>query len=56
MSVAWLMLFGGFVLVVAGVKNVSVLEALRGNFDVAKSPNAIVAKQATTATTAAATP
>lgn len=36
MTVAWLMLFGGFCLVVAGWKNVAVLEVLRGNFDVAK--------------------
>jgi hypothetical protein len=35
-SVAWLMIFGGFVLAVAGYKNVAVLEALRGNFDVPK--------------------
>ena len=38
MSVAWLMLFGGLCLVIAGWKNVSFLEALRGNFDVPKSP------------------
>jgi hypothetical protein len=37
-SVAWLMLFGGLCLVIAGWKNVSFLEALRGNFDVPKSP------------------
>ena len=38
MSVAFPMLFAGFILVIAGVKNVSVLEALRGNFDLPKSP------------------
>lgn len=37
MTVAWLMLFGGFILVIAGWKNISVLEALRGNFDVPKA-------------------
>ena len=36
MSVAFLILFVGFILVIAGIKNVSVLEALRGNFDVPK--------------------
>lgn len=36
MTVAWLMLFGGFCLVIAGWKDVSFLEVLRGNFDVAK--------------------
>jgi hypothetical protein len=35
-TVAWLMLFGGFCLAVAGWKNVSVLEVLRGHFDVPK--------------------
>ncbi len=38
MTVAWLMVFGGFILVVAGYKNVSVLEALRGNFSAPKKP------------------
>ena len=37
MSIAFLLVFGGFCLVVAGWKNVSFLEALRGNFDVPKS-------------------
>jgi hypothetical protein len=36
-TVAWLMLFGGFIIVVAGWKNISVMEALRGNFDVPKA-------------------
>lgn len=36
MSVPMLMLFVGLVLVIAGYKNVSVVEALRGNFDVPK--------------------
>lgn len=36
MSVAFFLVFGGFCLVIAGVKNVSFLEALRGNFDVPK--------------------
>ena len=36
MSIAFLLLFAGFILVLAGVKNVSFLEALRGNFDVPK--------------------
>ena len=36
MSVAFLMLFVGFVLVVAGWDNISVWDALRGHFDVAK--------------------
>ena len=36
MSIAFLLVFGGFILVIAGVKNVSVLEAARGNFDVPK--------------------
>jgi len=34
--VAWLLLFGGFCLVVAGYKDVAFLEVLRGNFDVPK--------------------
>lgn len=34
MSVAWLMIFGGFVLAVAGWKDASPLEVARGNFDV----------------------
>ena len=38
MSVAFLMIFAGFILVVAGVKNIAVLEALRGNFDEPKKP------------------
>ena len=38
MSIAFLMLFAGFILIIAGIKNVSVLEALRGNFDVPKTP------------------
>lgn len=37
MSIAFLMVFGGLVLVIAGYKNVSVLEALRGNFEVPKA-------------------
>ena len=37
MTVAWLMLFGGFCLVVAGWKDVAVLEVLRGNFNVPKA-------------------
>ena len=41
MSVAWLMLFGGFCLAVSGYKNVAFLEVLRGNFDVAKPQGAI---------------
>lgn len=36
MTVAWLMLFGGFCLVVAGWKDTAVLEVLRGRFDVPK--------------------
>ena len=36
MSVAFLMLFGGFILVVAGWDNISVMDALRGNFDTPK--------------------
>ena len=36
MTIAWVLLFGGFCLVVAGWKNVSFLEVLRGNFDVPK--------------------
>lgn len=36
MSIAFGLVFLGFVLVIAGVKNVSFLEALRGNFDVPK--------------------
>lgn len=36
MSVTFLLIFAGFLLVVAGWKNVSFLEALRGNFDVPK--------------------
>jgi len=35
-SIAWIMLFGGLCLVIAGWKNVAFLEVLRGNFDVAK--------------------
>jgi hypothetical protein len=35
-TIAWLMLFGGFCLVIAGWKNVAFLEVLRGNFDVPK--------------------
>ncbi len=37
MSVAVGMIFAGFLLVVAGYKNISFLEALRGNFDVPKA-------------------
>ena len=33
MSVAFLMLFAGFILVIAGWDNLSVFDALRGNFD-----------------------
>lgn len=33
MNVAFLMLFVGFVLVIAGWDNISVFDALRGNFD-----------------------
>lgn len=36
MSVAFILIFLGFIGVIAGVKNVSYLEALRGNFDVPK--------------------
>ena len=36
MSLSFALIFGGFILIVAGIKNVSVLEALRGNFDVPK--------------------
>ena len=36
MSVAFLMLFAGFVLVIAGWDNISVRDALRGNFDTPK--------------------
>ena len=36
MSVTFLILFAGFLLAVAGLKNVSFLEAVRGNFDVPK--------------------
>lgn len=36
MTVAWLLLFGGFCLAIAGWKNVAVLEVLRGNFNVPK--------------------
>lgn len=32
-----LMIFAGFLLAVAGLKNVSFLEALRGNFDIPKA-------------------
>ena len=38
MSIAFLIVFAGFILIIAGIKNVSVLEALRGNFDVPKKP------------------
>ncbi len=41
MSVAWLMLFGGFCLAIAGYKDVAFLEVLRGNFDVPKPKGAI---------------
>jgi hypothetical protein len=40
-SVAWLMLFGGLCLVVAGWKDVALLEVLRGNFDVPKPKGAL---------------
>lgn len=36
MSIAFLMVFLGLVLLIAGYKNVSVSAALRGNFEVAK--------------------
>lgn len=36
MTIAWLMLFGGFCLVISGWKNVAFLEVMRGNFDVPK--------------------
>lgn len=36
MSIAVAMLFLGLILVIAGIKNVSVKDALRGNFDVPK--------------------
>lgn len=38
MSVAFLMLFAGFVLIIAGWDNLSVWDALRGRFDVPKPP------------------
>ena len=38
MSIAFLMIFAGFVLVYAGVTNTGVLEVARGNFDVPKKP------------------
>lgn len=37
MSVTFLILFAGFILMIAGLKNVSFLEAFRGNFDVPKT-------------------
>lgn len=36
MTISFLFVFAGFLLIVAGVKNVSFLEALRGNFDIPK--------------------
>ena len=40
MSIALLMVFAGFLLIVAGIKDVSFWEAVRGNFDVPHPPSA----------------